>query len=136
VYTIGKIYILVTSLRLPPSATEGNITTETHRFSNGAKMVVVRKVTPQQWAYEINRAIKVRDTNKKRARKLKYRYYERVLSKLMPVPIIIGLTAIILLLSFYGWKELGKLALSWLVSVTIISTIVYHMFKRFEAELG
>ena len=99
-------------------------------------MVVVRKVTSEQWAYEINRAIKLRDAQHKRARKLKFRYYEEVLSKLMPIPIIVGLTAIVLLMYFYGWRELGKLTLSWVVSVTIISTIVYHMFKRFEAELG
>ena len=99
-------------------------------------MVVVRKVTPEQWAYEITRAFKLRDQQKRRARRLKFRYYDRVLSKLMPVPIVIGLTAIILLMHFYGLRELGKLALSWVVSVTIISTIVYHMFKRFEAELG
>ncbi len=99
-------------------------------------MVVVRKVTPEQWAYEINRAVQVRDAQKKRARQLKFHYYEDVLSKVMPVPIIIGLTAIILLMYFYGWKELGKLALSWIVSVTIISTLVYHMFKKFEEELG
>lgn len=99
-------------------------------------MVVVRKVTSEQWAYEINRAIKVRDTQKRRARTLKFKYYEDVLSKLMPVPILIGITAIILLMSLYGWRELGKLALSWVVSITIISTLVYHMFKRFEAELG
>jgi prepilin signal peptidase PulO-like enzyme (type II secretory pathway) len=99
-------------------------------------MVVVRKVTPEEWAYEINRSIKVRDAQRQRARHLKFRYYENVLSKLMPVPIIIGFTAIILLMHFYGWKELGKMALSWVVSVTIISTLVYHMFKRFEAEVG
>lgn len=99
-------------------------------------MVVVRKVTPQQWAYEINRASQVRDAQKKRVRHLKFQYYENVLSKLMPVPIIVGLTAIVLLMYFYGWRELGKMALSWVVSITIISTLVYHMFKKFESELG
>ena len=99
-------------------------------------MVVVRKVTSEQWAYEINRAAQVRDAQKKRARSLKFRYYENVLGKLMPVPLIIGATAIILIVYFYGWYDLGRLALSWVVSVTIISTLIYHMFKRFEAELG
>lgn len=99
-------------------------------------MVVVRKVTPEQWAYEIKRAKKVRAAQKTRARRLKFRYYDKILSKLMPLPIIIGLTAIVLLMYIYGWRELGKLALSWVVSVTIISTLVYHMFKKFEAEIG
>ena len=98
-------------------------------------MTVVRKVSPEEWSYEINRAMQVRKTHRKKAARLKFRYYERVLSKLMPVPIVIGLTAIVLLVKFYGWQDLGKLALSWVVSVTIISTIVYHMFKRFEEEL-
>ncbi|MDD9954532.1 MAG: hypothetical protein OXR66_09465 [Candidatus Woesearchaeota archaeon] len=99
-------------------------------------MVAVRKVSQNQWAYEINRAMQLRLSQKKRARKLKYRYYENILDRVMPVPIIIGVTAIILIFTFYGWKELGKLALSWTVSVTLISTIVYNMFKKFEAELG
>jgi hypothetical protein len=99
-------------------------------------MVVIRKVSPEQWAYEINRAAQVRVAQKQKARNLKFRYYETVLSKLMPLPLLIGATAIILIVYFYGWRDLGKLALSWVVSVTLISTIVYHMFKRFEAELG
>jgi Na+-translocating ferredoxin:NAD+ oxidoreductase RnfD subunit len=99
-------------------------------------MVVVRKVSPEQWAYEINRSIQLRMTQKTKARQLKFRYYDKFISQIMPLPVIIGLTAIILIVYFYGWRDLGKLALSWLVSVTIISTFVYHMFKRFEAELG
>jgi hypothetical protein len=99
-------------------------------------MVLVRKVSPEQWAYEINRAAHVRMMQKEKARKLKFHYYEEYLSKLMPLPILIGGAAILLIIHFYGWQDLGKLALSWLVSVTIISTIIYHMFKRFEAELG
>ncbi len=98
-------------------------------------MTAVRKVSPEQWSYEIHRAMEVRKANKVKAQRLKFRYYERVLGKLMPVPIVIGLTAIVLLIKFYGWQDLGKLALSWVVSVTIISTVVYHMFKRFEAEV-
>jgi hypothetical protein len=98
-------------------------------------MVVVRKMSPEQWAYEINRAMQVRTAQKTKARSLKFRYYENVLSRLMPVPILVGITAIILIVYFYGWQDLGRLALSWVVSVTIISTLMYHMFKRFEAEL-
>lgn len=99
-------------------------------------MVVIRKVSPEQWAYEINRAAQVRINQRQKARGLKYRYYETVLSRLMPLPLLIGATAIILIVYFYGWRDLGKLALSWVVSVTIISTVMYHMFKKFEAELG
>ena len=98
-------------------------------------MVIVRRMSPDQWAYEINRATQMRTAQRTKARALKFRYYENVLSALMPVPILIGLTAIILIVYFYGWQDLGRLALSWVVSVTIISTVIYHMFKRFEAEL-
>jgi hypothetical protein len=97
-------------------------------------MVVIRK--PEQWAYEINRAAQLRLTQRQKARSLKFRYYENVLSHLMPLPLLIGATAIILIVYFYGWRDLGKLALSWVVSVTIISTLIYHMFKKFESELG
>ena len=99
-------------------------------------MVVIRKVSPEQWAYVINRSIQLRMNQKQKARQLKFRYYDKFLSQFMPLPIFIGLTAIILIVYFYGWQDLGKLALSWLVSVTLISTFLYHMFKRFEAELG
>jgi len=99
-------------------------------------MAVIRKVSPEQWAYEVNRAVQLRQTQRTKARSLKFQYYETFLSKFMPVPLLVGATAIILIVYFYGWQDLGKLALSWIVSVTIISTFVYHMFKRFEAELG
>jgi hypothetical protein len=99
-------------------------------------MAVIRKVSPEQWAYEINRATQLRMMQKQKAKSLKFHYYDTVLSKLMPLPIIIGIAAILLILHFYGWRDLGKLALSWVVSVTIISTLVYHMFKKFEAEIG
>jgi hypothetical protein len=99
-------------------------------------MVTIRKVSPEQWAYEISRASQLRNVQRHKARQLKFRYYDTFLSKLMPVPIIVGLAAIVLIVHFYGWMDLGKLALSWIVSVTLISTVVYHMFKRFEAELG
>lgn len=99
-------------------------------------MVVIRKVSPEQWAYEINRSVQLRMTQKQKARQLKFHYYDKFLSQFMPIPILIGITAIILIVYFYGWQDLGKLALSWTVSVTIISTLIYHMFKRFEAEMG
>jgi uncharacterized membrane protein len=105
----------------------------THQDEN---MVVIRKVSPEQWAYEINRAAQLRTMHKQRARSMKFHYYDTFLSKLMPLPIIIGAVAIVLIIHFYGWRDLGKLALSWIVSITIISTIMYHMFKKFEAELG
>ena len=98
-------------------------------------MVVIRKVSPEQWAYEINRSVQLRKTQKHKARMLKYHYYDTFLSKLMPVPLLVGATAIILIVYFYGWKDLGKLALGWIVSVTIISSIIYHMFKKFESEI-
>jgi hypothetical protein len=99
-------------------------------------MVVIRKVSPEQWAYEVNRAAHLRTLQKSKARQLKFHYYDTYLSRLMPIPLIIGAIAILLIVHFYGWQDLGKMALSWVVSVTIISTLVYHMFKKFEAELG
>jgi hypothetical protein len=99
-------------------------------------MAIIRKVSPEQWAYEVNRAAQLRTVQRHKARALKFKYYDNVLSNLMPVPLLIGATAIILIVYFYGWQDLGKLALSWIVSITIISTLVYHMFKRFEAEMG
>ena len=118
------------------ATSESNLLTRALTPTQDENMVVIRKVSPEQWAYEINRAAQVRMAQKQKARSLKFRYYETFLSRLMPLPILIGSTAIILIVYFYGWQDLGKMALSWVVSITIISTLVYHMFKRFEAELG
>lgn len=145
---IQNIYILVSSLlrfQTKQAATGVAIQAQpladsailfVHYTTEDETMVVIRKVSPEQWAYEINRAAHLRTVQKHKARQLKFRYYDTFLSRLMPLPFVIGMTAIILIIHFYGWQDLGKLALSWLVSVTIISTLVYHMFKRFEAELG
>jgi hypothetical protein len=107
-----------------------------HYHHEDETMAIVRKVSPEQWAYEINRATQMRTMQRQKAKTLKFHYYDTVLSRLMPLPLLIGFTAILLIVHFYGWQDLGKMALSWVVSVTIISTLVYHMFKKFEAELG
>lgn len=97
--------------------------------------MAVRKLSREQWAYEISRAQKVRDVQREKLRQTKFQYYEHVVSRLMPLPYLIGGTAIILLIVLYGWGVFFEFFLSWCVSFTLVATAAYYLWKHYEKEL-
>ncbi len=94
-----------------------------------------RKLNQQQWEFEIKRAMRVKDAQQRRMRKAKFAYFERYLSKFMPLPIILGLLALFLLIHLYGWREFFKFFLSWIVSLTLVATGAYYLWKYYERRL-
>ena len=97
--------------------------------------MTVRKLSKEQWAYEIQRAEQVRGVQRIKIRKAKYAYFDHYVSKMMPLPYIIGITAALLLLILYGWAEFFKFFLSWCVSFTIVATGAYYVWKYYERQL-
>lgn len=96
---------------------------------------MTRKLTKEQWAYEINRSKYVRDVQRSKMRKAKYQYFEGIMSRLMPLPVILGVIAMILLFALYGWREFLKFLLSWIVSLTLVATGAYYLWKTYEKRL-
>jgi hypothetical protein len=95
----------------------------------------VRKLSKEQWAFEVKRAMTVRDRQQKKMRQAKFLYFERILDKALPISILIGLTAMSLLVWLYGWVEFFKFFLSWIVSLTLVATGAYYLWKSYEKQL-
>jgi hypothetical protein len=97
--------------------------------------MTIRKLSQEEWAYEINRAMQVRDVQRQKMSKAKFTYVDRVIRRLLPLPYIIGAIAIFLLIYLYGWAEFFKFFLSWCVSLTLVATGAYYVWKYYERQL-
>ena len=97
--------------------------------------MAVRKLSQEEWAYEINRASQVRNVQRQKMTHAKFTYVDRYISRLMPLPYIIGGIAIFLLIYLYGWAEFFKFFLSWCVSLTLVATGAYYVWKYYERQL-
>jgi len=95
----------------------------------------VRKLTHDQWAYEIKRAESVRGIQREKIKSAKFVYFDKVIGKFMPLPYIIGIGAAALLFFLYGPKEFFKFFLSWCVSVTLVATGAYYVWKYYEKQI-
>ena len=75
------------------------------------------KLSPGEWAQEVERALRRSEIVRKK----------RLVSKLqrfLPVPIIIGVVAAILLITFYGWRDFFLRVLSATIAATIVTTMI------------
>ncbi len=95
----------------------------------------VRRLTKEEWAYEIQRAERLRDVQRVKLKRAKYVYVDRLFGRLMPLPYIIGFSAAVTLFLLYGWREFLKFFLSWCVSLTLVATGAYHLWKYYEKQL-
>ena len=93
---------------------------------------MARKISKEQWEYEIKRALRVRESQRQKIKKKKYKYFDKVIKKYMPLPFIIGGICIILLIAIYGWKEFFKFLLAWIVSLTLVAAAAFYTWKYIE----
>ena len=80
------------------------------------------KLSQREWAQEVEKALRKSETVRKK----------RLLSKLqrfLPVPIIIGIVASILLITFYGWRDFFLRVLAATIAATIVTTMVATFAK-------
>lgn len=97
--------------------------------------MTIRKLSKEQWAYEINRSKRVRTNQRRKMQRAKFHYYDKIISRLMPLPFMIGGIAIVLLILLYGWNEFFKFFLSWCVSLTFVATGAYYIWKYYESKI-
>ena len=96
---------------------------------------MARKISKEEWDFEVKRALKIRELNTEKMKRSKYAYFDLHVKKWMPLPIIIGVIAALLLFYFYGINEFFKFFLSWIVSMTIIATAAYYLWKHYEKKV-
>ena len=97
--------------------------------------MAVRKLTQDEWAYEINRALQVRDVQRQKLSQTKFHYFDQVIRRLLPLPYIIAAIAIFLLIYLFGWTVFFEFFLSWCVSLTLVATGSYYVWKYYEKHL-
>lgn len=51
---------------------------------------------------------------------------------LTPIPIIIGFVAAIMTWNFYGPDELTKILLSWIIGITLVTTVIAGMLGKMQ----
>lgn len=93
---------------------------------------MTRKLSKQQWEFEIRRAMRVRESQRRKLRKAKFAVYERSVGRALPLSILLGLIAATALILLYGWREFFKFFLSWCVSLTLVATGAYYLWKHYE----
>lgn len=94
-----------------------------------------RRLSTQEWAYEIRRALRVREEQRRRMQKAKYAYAERFLGRLIVLPVLLGIGAMTAMVLLYGWREFFKFLLSWVVSLTLVAMGAYYLWKYYERKL-
>ncbi len=58
--------------------------------------------------------------------------YVSLLKKLVTVELLIGVVAAFSLYMEFGWKELERTLLSWIIGITLVATIITFMISRYN----
>lgn len=96
----------------------------------------VRKVTKQQWDFEVRRAYVLRELNKKKFSKARFAYYNHIIDQYVPIPYILGGIAIMAMFFIYGPKEFFKFFLNWVISLTIVTAAAHILWKKYERRIA
>ncbi|MBR9691989.1 hypothetical protein GOV06_04325 [Candidatus Woesearchaeota archaeon] len=90
--------------------------------------------TRSEWAELIKHAAR-----KERAKEIHERNVLRkfviTLKKLLTVELLIGLIAALSLYIFFGWAELARTLLNWIIGITLATTVVAFMINRYKKLL-
>jgi hypothetical protein len=87
--------------------------------------------TVKGWAELIKEAdakVRAREIKEKRA----FRKYTNVLLKLVPIQVLIGIVAAFYFYMRFGWSDLEKTLLTWIIGLTLSATIVTVMINKYK----
>ena len=84
-----------------------------------------------KWEELVKEAERRLSEKEARERRLLYRYVA-TLKKLITVELLIGIIAAFSMYMQYGWKELERTLLSWIIGITLAATIVTFMIERYK----
>ena len=83
-----------------------------------------------KWSEIVRYALNHQDTVKEMREKRQKQEYKKRLRKLIPIPIIVGLIAALVMYMLYGGHELFKSLLTWIIGLTFIATIIAYLPKN------
>jgi len=84
----------------------------------------------EKWEHIVREALANQDRIAQERRKREIRESYIRIKALIPLSVLIGVVAFYLMISIYGWREILKTLLSWIVGVTIVTTIIALMQKK------
>ena len=85
----------------------------------------------KDWEHVLKEAIENKSIQLIKKEKRSYERYLSMLRKLVAIHIILGIAAAIILYLNFGWEELIKTFLSWVIGITLVATIVTATINRF-----
>ena len=77
---------------------------------------------------EADAKIQAREIKEKKA----FRKYSDVLTRLIPVQVLIGIAAAFYFYLRFGWSALEKTLLTWIIGLTLAATIVTFMIGKYK----
>ena len=84
----------------------------------------------RRWEQQVRYAMHHRDTIKAMRERKEKIEKKRNIRKLVPIPILVGVLASLLMYYFYGGDVLFKSFLSWVIGLTLIATIIAYLPKN------
>lgn len=97
-------------------------------------MVAERKITTvkldkKEWQAQIRKTIHEEHQREEKIAQRKAKEAAHKYKKYLPVPIVIGIIACIIMYKEYGIEQLIETILSWTIGITIITTIIGSIKK-------
>jgi len=84
-----------------------------------------------KWEELVNQTEQRMHAREKHKNKL-FEKYVTVLRRLITVELLIGIIAAFSMYMQFGWVELERTLLSWIIGITMVSTIITFMIDRYK----
>ncbi len=84
----------------------------------------------KSWEEIVTYALHNKDTIEAMRERRKQKEHYKNLKRLVPIPIIIGVLAALIMYNMYGGEAVFKAFLSWVIGLTLIVTIITYLPKN------
>ena len=84
----------------------------------------------RRWEEQVRYALHHRETIKAMRERKEKLQKKKNLRKIVPIPILVGVLAALLMYYMYGGDALFKSFLSWVIGLTLIATIIAYLPKN------
>jgi hypothetical protein len=90
-------------------------------------------MTEKTWAEILKKAEKAQahETHKKNV----FKKFTLSLRRFLTFELLIGIVAALILYAGFGWTELQRILLSWIIGITMVSTMITFMVNRYNKLL-
>ena len=89
---------------------------------------MVKDISWEELLKKADSSVRAREIREKKA----FKKYADVLLSLVPIQMLIGVLAAIYFYLRFGWQDLEKVLLSWIIGLTLAATIVTFMINKYK----